>query len=521
MECPRCQQAQLAFDWSIGTMRCSACQYRLYEDDQPAEPAAPPHTPAFTVDPRQPDVETAITQATAVMPAATAPTGKQPPVAFDVPRVLDTEAIPAYLSSYEQVRMRGRLKDAVLALADDDREAFRRVLLSVLEISEDHADTWLHLASMAEDAEEQRRCLEHVVAISPGHPVAMRIMAQLDGRLQETALPASRRKLDEGQVATTRLSCPQCGGTLTYNEATKEVNCAFCGYHIIDADDLDRTDRHSTILEGNVKRKQQAHNWNIGQKWLHCDECGANITISRNTLTNTCRFCQSRHIVQESIQHRFEQPDLIVPFTVDERAAHEAVNTHLSTGLRRITRLFADAVDRIDLQGSYLPFWVFDADMIVNWHWTNAPVHGQHPILLSDILYHAAPTPDRELLLKIEPFHLRKGVDYDPRLLAVHPAQLYALDMTQSSIDVRTRLGREATKKAEPGLRIRRPRGYDREDNPGRLQMNARTQFLTYRLALLPVWTGQLIEEDGDTRQILVNGQTGEVALGDLTKARK
>jgi len=176
-------------------------------------------------------------------------------------------------------------------------------------------------------------------------------------------------------------------------------------------------------------------------------------------------------------------------------------------------------VDRIALEGVYLPFWVFDADMVVNWSWTSAPAHGKHPILLSDVLHLAAPTPSRDLLEKVEPFDLRRGVDYDPRLLATYPALLYSLDLTQASIDVRTRLTHLACRAAEPGLRVRRPRGYNNDDDPGRLQTNAATQFMTYRFALLPVWIGSLLEADGDHQPVIVNGQTGKVALGSHEKA--
>jgi hypothetical protein len=34
-----------------------------------------------------------------------------------------------------------------------------------------------------------------------------------------------------------------------------------------------------------------------------------------------------------------------------------------------------------------------------------------------------------------------------------------------------------------------------------------------YQFILLPVWVALLHEDDGDTRRVLVNGQTGEVHL--------
>jgi len=445
-------------------------------------------------------------------------TPPRPPVAFPPPPGLDMDDLPASLDDFARVRLRGRLQDAMWALARGDRDEIRRKLEAVVEISDEHADTWLHLAALAADGDEQRRCLEHVIAIKPGHPLAMRLLAELDGALQPEE-PPPVADLAPGQVPTERLVCPECGGQLTYDETERLVYCRFCGYRLVDADDLGRTDRHATLLEGNLKRKTQAHEWSIGPRWLRCQSCGAVTTLAPTTLTTTCRFCQSQHLVQESVTHTFEQPDVIVPFAFSQAEARQAVEKHLTSGMRRITRFFADDVARIDLQGSYLPFWVFDADMIVTWSWTRATAHGQHPVLLSDVLHAAVPTPPAALLQRLEPFDLRRGVDYDPRLLAAYPAQIYATDMTRASLDIRPRLTREALHRAGPGLRLRRPRGSGHNDDPGSLEMHAHTQFMTYRLSLLPVWVGQLVEVDGDTQLVLVNGQTGRVALGKLRKA--
>lgn len=485
----------MTFDWAIGTMRCPHCDYRLYESQHVKEQVA--------------------------SPAANAPqtdlTG-QPPLKFEPPPGLDMGDLPAYLSDYQRVRMRGRLHSAMWALARGNPNEINRSLRAVLEISTDHAGIWLHLAALAKDAAEQRYCLEQVVATKPGHPQAMRLMAELDGELAPGPEPALRGTLAPDQLAAERMACPVCGGSLSYDAEGKEVICKFCGHRVVDADDLQRTDTHSTVLVGNLKRKRQARAWNVGKKWLRCDACGAISTISRATLTNMCRFCHSQQLVVESVDNHFEQPDLIVPFALDTDQAHTAVETYLKSGIRWFTRFFADAIARIDLRSSYLPFWVFDADMVVNWSWTRAPAHGQHPVLLSDVPCFAATTLPARLLQKIEPFDLRGGVDYDPRLVAAHPAQLYDIDLPDASIKIRQRLTRDACRKAEPGLRLRRPSGYGSDDDPGSLRLNAYTQFLTYRLGLLPVWIGQLVEEDGDTRQILVNGQTGKVSQGKLQK---
>ncbi|MBN2472225.1 MAG: TFIIB-type zinc ribbon-containing protein [Anaerolineae bacterium] len=491
MECPHCKQTNLTFDSDLITLRCPRCGYRLEKTPAAQETPAP------------------------------SPLAGKPPIKFPMPPGLDMDALPQYLSDYAQVRMRGRLHSAMWALARGNPDEIKKALHAVLEISEDHADTWLCLAAMAEDAAEQRRCLEHVIASQPGHPQAMRLLAELDGKLDPEPPPSSRRRLEPDEIAGARMACPQCGGGLAYDASSRTIACKFCGYHVLNAGDLQRTDTHDTVLAGNLRRKRQAQEWNIGGRWLRCAECGAISTLSRATLTATCRFCQSHQLITEHAAYRFEQPDLIVPFTVTQEAAQAAVEEYLKSGIRWLTRFFADAIARIDLHSSYLAFWVFDADMVVNWSWSKDPAHGQHTVLLSDVPFFAGDAPAASLLEKIEPFDLRQGVDYDPRLLAAHPARLYDLDLPEASLKVRQRLTRDACRRAAPGLRASEPSGYGPNDDAGSLRLNAYTQFLTYRLALLPVWVGQLVEEDGDTRQLLVNGQTGKVTQGRLRKAAR
>ncbi|MBN1565741.1 MAG: hypothetical protein JXA10_17995, partial [Anaerolineae bacterium] len=134
-----------------------------------------------------------------------------------------------------------------------------------------------------------------------------------------------------------------------------------------------------------------------------------------------------------------------------------------------------------------------------------------------------------KLLREIEPYDLLGGVDYDPRLLAVHPAELYQTDVDRASLAVRSRLKGLAERRAMPSLQVRRPRrGYsagwgadqDRSD-PGRLRLNASTRYMSYRFGLCPVWIARLIEADGDVRRVIVNGQTGAAALGKFEQRGK
>ncbi len=446
------------------------------------------------------------------------------PIDIDLPPTItlsNTERLDDRMVS----RIEGRCQEAQIALGRGDLEAARHALRSALELHDLADNVWLFLAGVAATAAEQRDALENALACNPHNQIAVEALLRLDGRLENVDQVSSQR-LEVGQVTARRIVCPHCGGNLGYDTGERVVSCRFCGQRILDADEMFRSGAQTPLQVALLKRKQQKQVWQIGGRWLRCGECGATTTLSRNTLTNTCRFCDSRQVIQENVNHRFEQPDFIIPFAVDEGQARAAIQAKLKSGIRMITHLFADAVERIDLYGVYLPFWVFDAEMNVAWSWSNAPDHGNYPILLGDVLHFAAETPSAYLLRQIEPYDLLRGVDYDPRLLAVHPAELYQTDVDRASLDVRGRLKKLAERRVRPLVQARRPRhgygsgwgGSDSHSDPGRLLLNTNTRYMSYRFGLLPVWIARLIEADGDVRQVIVNGQTGTAALGELVK---
>lgn len=449
-----------------------------------------------------------------IAPPAEASEADRPPVPIHLPPTIAPGDIPG-LSDYEQVRLEGRCQEAEIALHRGDDETARQALRRALEVTTLADTVWLFLAGLAANAADQRDHLEHALACNPTNQRALEALAALDGRLEPVA--DSGRRLAPGEVTTRPVNCPRCGGALDFDASDAQVVCRSCGYDVLHAADVGRQAGQTALAMGLLVRKQQARAWQIGSRWLRCGTCGAITTLSRATLTTTCRFCDSHQLVQEGVNLRFEQPDSILPFALEAAQADAAVRDHLRGGLRKLTRLFAAPVERIDLQDSFLPCWVFDAEMSVSWSWSHAPDHGQHPVLLGDVLHYAGESLPRAAVERLGPFDLLRSVDYDPRLLATVPAALYSVDVDRASLDVRPRLVRLAERQARPGLQARRPsRGYGglmgEDRDPGTLRLHATTRSLGYRLALLPVWIAHVVEANGRSWRALVNGQSGAVA---------
>jgi hypothetical protein len=125
----------------------------------------------------------------------------------------------------------------------------------------------------------------------------------------------------------------------------------------------------------------------------------------------------------------------------------------------------------------------------------------------SDVPICAVASPPPEITSKLGKFDLKQGRGYDAKLLAKYPAELYSIDFDKASLEARSVVGK---------IMRQRHKGYVPDDVE--VYVTTLVRHMDFQLLLLPVWVATLIEEDGDVRIGLVNGQTGEVSLGKAQK---
>ena len=99
---------------------------------------------------------------------------------------------------------------------------------------------------------------------------------------------------------------------------------------------------------------------------------------------------------------------------------------------------------------------------------------------------------------------------YTPSALARYPAEIYQIDFDTASLEARGRVRRMVREQYQ-----NQTLGMQREEITS---VSSMVRTMSFRLLLLPVWIATLIEDDGDVRVGLVNGQSGQAVLG---KARQ
>jgi Zn finger protein HypA/HybF involved in hydrogenase expression len=431
------------------------------------------------------------------------------------PGMVNGRALAAYASGEEYLQ-KGQMEKA--------KEAFSRAL----ESQPDLIDAHLQLAKLSDDVLIKVQHINTVLDYSPKQEDAFRMAMVLMGAMT-AAQEASTyhhneqviKRIDEVSAKTQANLCPICGGRMSVEERTGKLKCPFCGH-----EEQPPTDERTGISAAGVsmalvKRKAEPMKWVIGKRLLHCNQCGAERTVPARKLTAECPFCGTPQVIVKDVLSSFQQPDGIVPFALTREAAGVELKKALRGTVERIKGMFdSRRVEHSTIEGVYLPFWVFDAAVEVAGSRSDGQGRASFPDWVENAIYCAVDIPARELTDKLGAFDLHDMVPYAPKLLADYPAELYTIDFDKASLDVRPKISQISKEKYDL---IEYATRRDSRGNEDSIAVYLQNKVVTYhemifQLVLFPVWLATLVEQDGDVRLALINGQTGKVTLGKVQK---
>lgn len=401
-------------------------------------------------------------------------------------------------------------------------------LRDALDLEPDFDEARMMLVRLSADEATRRDHLSTILAHNPGHAEATQMMLVLNGRLsadqvaraQAGAGPVLQHATEPVAASVQSPRCPRCQGSLTVLDSTGQAECRFCGWQGearaagAGGDDL--------LLAALLERRAQPVRWQIDQRVLHCDSCGAEHTLPGDKLSSRCPFCHSAQVLVRDALGSFEQPDGLLPFVISREDAGARIKARLQGLDERLKGWLDDKrVARATLNGYYLPYWVFDAQVTVNrtridratarLGTTRGAVQPayQHSSTQDAVLglpVCAVQSPSPMLTTALDPFDLSQIIPWEPAQLSRYGAELYTQDVDAAALTARSRISQMMRERHED-------RGtYD--DHEVSINVYSLIQTMTYRLVLLPVWVVTLEERDGDLRPALVNGQTGKVVLG-------
>ena len=322
--------------------------------------------------------------------------------------------------------------------------------------------------------------------------------------------------------------CPCCGGAIEFNTDSQNLKCPYCDTEFdIDtvkeynegAKAADQKDDIQWEVQGGTEWKEGETD---GLKVYECGSCGAQIITPETTGASKCPYCGNPVIMKGTFDGDL-RPDTVIPFKHDKKAAMEAYRSHLK-GKKLLPKTFQDENHIEEIQGIYVPFWLFDAkaDADVRFKASKSAVRmrGQQQVMetsyysllrsgtatFENVPVDGSEKMDNDLMESIEPFDYSEAKPFNTAYLAGFLADKFDVDSADSVSRANERIKTSTVQRF-----VGTVSGYDavQVENSSVRVSNGKAKYSLY-----PVWLLNTQWND-QTFTFAMNGQTGKM-VGDL-----
>lgn len=186
----------------------------------------------------------------------------------------------------------------------------------------------------------------------------------------------------------TNYQCPACTGPLHYSAKSGKLACDYCGssFDVAEIEALyARKEAEAAAAKQAADAKAEAaqaakaeaaeaaaasggwdtsdlsRDWGAeadGLRVYSCPSCGAELICDQSTAATACPYCGNPAIVPGQFSGTL-RPDYILPFRLSKDDAVQALRAHYK-GKPFLPRSFTSANHIEQIQGVYVPFWLFD-----------------------------------------------------------------------------------------------------------------------------------------------------------------
>jgi len=186
----------------------------------------------------------------------------------------------------------------------------------------------------------------------------------------------------------TNYQCPACTGPLHYSAKSGKLACDYCGssFDVAEVEALyARKEAEAAAAKQAADAKAEAaqaakaeaaeaaaasggwdtsdlsRDWGAeadGLRVYSCPSCGAELICDQSTAATACPYCGNPAIVPGQFSGAL-RPDYILPFRLSKDDAVQALRAHYK-GKPFLPRSFTSANHIEQIQGVYVPFWLFD-----------------------------------------------------------------------------------------------------------------------------------------------------------------
>ncbi len=327
--------------------------------------------------------------------------------------------------------------------------------------------------------------------------------------------------------------CPKCSAPLSFLPGKDDVSCEFCGssFQVKDIEQLYAQEQTLKAAEQDSKQ----NNWDpaqAGKAWdaadagnmqgFHCATCGAEIVCDANTMATECCYCGNPTMMPARFTETL-RPDYVIPFQKTKDEAVAALKAFYE-GKRLLPDNFKSANRMKEIQGLYVPFWLFDAQArgTVSYRAENVHRYTSDDEDITETRYFqctragsamfekipadGSTKMDDTYMESIEPFDYRALKEFSPAYFTGYLADKYDVDAAAS-----VHRADERVRTSMVGLFDETMRQYDRYEVVSSV-IGKEGGAVSY--AMVPVWI-LTTQYEGKPHTFMMNGQSGKV-VGSL-----
>ena len=328
--------------------------------------------------------------------------------------------------------------------------------------------------------------------------------------------------------------CLSCGAPLSFSPRDEKVTCEYCGTELevktikeiyaqkeaaAAAAQAAKEAKWDTAAAGNEWEKEEAEM----MKAFTCSSCGAEIVCDANTMATECCYCGNPTMLPSRFSGML-RPDYIIPFKKTKEEAVAALKKFYED-----KPLLPDAFtanNRVEaIQGMYVPFWLFDADIDAQGSYkaSRSMIADTGDAIMTSTSYFNCQRQgcmnferipvdgsikmDDAFMESIEPFDYSEMVPFETGYMAGFLADKYDVDAEAAVVRADERINTSAERCLAMAVQ-----GYDSVSSENDCAFTKKASDVHY--AMVPVWI-LTTRYKGEPYTFMMNGQTGEV-VGSL-----
>lgn len=290
-------------------------------------------------------------------------------------------------------------------------------------------------------------------------------------------------------------TCKNCGGNAVFDPKRQAMYCPHCDSE----DSADRLENQSSTV---------------------CSNCGAPIEVERFTSATKCPHCGTYIILENRVQGSM-RPGLILPFKVSKREAVRRMEEEFEKRIFTPSTFLSQSTMEL-LEGSYVPFWLYNYDGEVEYEakatkvrtWTTGKteyVETSHYRVVRDmhidfekIPVDASTRMADDIMDLLEPYQYKDLIDFDELYMSGFLGEYYSETEDKMSDRAKEKVAEATESILKESVNSC---GYSTV-KPVHKEVSIVKEKAVF--ALLPVWVYRYRFRNSQFL-IYVNGQTGKV----------